>query len=144
MLMAGIESGDQKEMYRNFYRNFTAIFRNFPQFYHNFSCLGDRNTPAPPPQCFAMEGSHRRLKRNLCNGRGLSLLQGGGGAVVVDNYTIDNSLAAHWWDVTKRAQHGQGPISGQRYVGRTRRRPPTNMQHLQTLERWFPCRWRKT
>ena len=45
LLMAGIESGDQKEMYHNFYRNYTAFFRNFPQFYRNFSWLG-----GPPVQ----------------------------------------------------------------------------------------------
>ena len=38
LLMAGIESGDRKEKYRNFYRNFTPIFLG----------LGDRNSPPPP------------------------------------------------------------------------------------------------
>ena len=42
--------------------------------------------------------------------------------MVVDNHTIDDSLAVHGWDATKRAQHGQGPISVQRYASRTRRR----------------------
>ena len=28
--------------------------------------------------------------------------------VVVDNHTIDDSLAAHGWGATKRGQHGQG------------------------------------
>ena len=61
---------------------------------------------------FAMEGSHRRLKRILRNIGGLSLLQGRLGVqVVVDNHTIDDSLWLHGWDATKRAQHGQGPIS---------------------------------
>ena len=45
LLMAGIESGDEKEMYRNFYRNFTAIFRNFTAI---FVGLGDRIPPPPP------------------------------------------------------------------------------------------------
>ena len=45
LLMAGIESGDQKEMYRNF----TAIFRNFPLVYRNFFRLGGPHPP-PPPQ----------------------------------------------------------------------------------------------
>ena len=59
--------------------------------------------------------------------------------VVVDNHTIDDSLAAHGWDATKRAQNGQGPMSVQRYASRTRRRLLTHMQHLQTLERRFRC-----
>ena len=43
--------------------------------------------------CFAMESSHRRLKRMLCNSGGLSLLCGRLGVqVVVDNHTIDDSL----------------------------------------------------
>ena len=46
--MAGIESGDQKEVYHNFNHNFTAIF----------SGLGDRNPP-PPPASVQM----RRLRR---------------------------------------------------------------------------------
>ena len=42
---------------------------------------------------FAMEGSHRRLKRMLRNSGGLSLLRGRLGVqVVVDNHTIDDSL----------------------------------------------------
>ena len=41
---------------------------------------------------------------------GLSFLRGRLGVqVVVDNHTIDDSPAAHGWDATKRAQHGQGP-----------------------------------
>ena len=51
LLMAGIESGDQKEMYRNFYRNFAAIFRNFLQFYRNFFRLGGPQSPPPPKGC---------------------------------------------------------------------------------------------
>ena len=90
---------------------------------------------------FAMEGSHRRLKRMLRNCGGLSLLRGRLGVqVVVDNHTIDDSLAAHGWDATKRAQNGQGPINVQRHASRTRRQLLTNMQHLQTLERPFGCR----
>ena len=60
--------------------------------------------------------------------------------VVVDNHTIDGSLAAHGWDATKRAKNRQGPISVQRYASRTRRRLLFDMQHLQTLERRFRCR----
>ena len=75
----------------------------------------------------------------------LSLLRGTLGVqVVVDNHTIDDSLWSHGWDATKRAQNGQGPISVQRYASRTRRRLLTNMQHLQTLERLFRCRKKRT
>ena len=43
--------------------------------------------------CFAMEGSHRRLKRMLRNSGGLSLPHGRLGVqIVVDNHTIDDSL----------------------------------------------------
>ena len=95
--------------------------------------------------CFAMEGSHRRLKRMLRNSGGLSLLRGRLGVqVVVDNHTIDDSLWLHGWDATKRAQHGQVPISVQTYASRTRRRLLTDMQHLRTLQRRFRCRKRRT
>ena len=95
--------------------------------------------------CFAMEGSHRRLKRMLRNSGGLSLLRGRLGVqVVVDNHTIHDSLWLHGWDATKGAQHGQGPISVQTYASRTRRRLLTDMQHLQTLQRRFRCRKRRT
>ena len=59
LLMAGIESGDPKEMYCNFYRIFTAIYHNFTAI---FSGLGDyppgwgvELNSTPPP-------SHPRLK----------------------------------------------------------------------------------
>ena len=74
----------------------------------------------------------------LRNIGGLSLLRERLGVqVVVDNHTIDDSLAAHGWDVTKRAQHGQGPISVPRYASHTRRRLVIDVQHLRTLERRF-------
>ena len=77
----------------------------------------------------------------LRNSGGLTLLRGTLVVqLVVDNHTIDDSLAAHGRDATKRAQNGQGPISVQRYASRTSRRLPTDMQHLQTLERRFRCR----
>ena len=95
--------------------------------------------------CFAMEGGHRRLKRMLRNSRGLSLLRGRlGMQVVVDNHTIDDSLWLHGSDATKRAQHGQGPISVQTYASRTRRRLLTDMQYLQTVHRRFRCREKRT
>ena len=72
--------------------------------------------------CFAMDGSHRRLKRIFRNMRGLTFHRGRLGVqVVMGNHTIDDNLAAHGWDATKRAQHGPGPVNVQRYVGRTRR-----------------------
>ena len=95
--------------------------------------------------CFAMEGNQRRVKRMLRNSRGLSLLRGGLGVqVVVDNHTIEDSLWLHGWDVTKRAQHGQGLISVQTVASRTRRRLLTDMQYLQTLQRQFRCRKKRT
>ena len=52
---------------------------------------------------------------------GLTLLRGRLGVLlVVDNHTIDNSLAVHGLDATKRAQTRKGPISVQRYATRTR------------------------
>ena len=94
---------------------------------------------------FAMEGSHRRLKRMLRNSGGLSLLRGRLGVqVVADNDTIDNSIWSHAWDATKRAQNRQGPISVQRHASRTIRRLLTDMQHLKTLERRFRCRQKRT
>ena len=65
----------------------------------------------------------------LRNSGGLSLLRGRPGVqVVVDNHTIDDSFWLHGWEATKRAQHGQGPISVQTYGSRTRRRLLTDMQ----------------
>ena len=67
--------------------------------------------------CFAMEGSHRRLKRMLRHSGGLSLLCGCLGVqVVVDNHTIDDSLRAEGWDVTKRSM--QGPVTVQHLARR--------------------------
>ena len=74
--------------------------------------------------CFAMEGIHQSLKHAWRHSRGLSRLRGRLGVqVVVDNHTIDDSLAAHGWDATlggKKAQHGQGTICVQRYVDPTK------------------------
>ena len=77
----------------------------------------------------------------LRNSGSLSLVRGRLGVqVVVDNHTTDDSLAAHGWDATKRAQHGQGPISVQTHASRTRRCLLTELQHRETLERRFRCR----
>ena len=95
--------------------------------------------------CFAMEGSYRRLKRMLRNSGGLSLLRGRLGVqVVVDNHTIDDSVWLHGWNATKMAQHGQGPISVQTSASRTRRWLVTDVQYLQTLQRRFRCRKKRT
>ena len=81
----------------------------------------------------------------LRNSGGLSHLRGRLGAqVVVNNHTIHDSLWSPGWDATKRAQHGQGPRSVQTYPSRTRRQLVTNIQHLQTLQRRFPCRKKQT
>ena len=83
---------------------------------------------------FAMEGSHRRLKRMLRNRRGLTLLRGRLGVqVALDNHTTDDSRLPHGWDATQRAKHLQGPMSVQTYASRPRERLLTDMQHLQTL-----------
>ena len=72
-----------------------------------------------------MEGSHRRLKRMLHNSWGLSLLHGRLGVqVVVDNHTIDDSLRAEWWNVTKRSMRGQGPLTVQRLARRALQEGP--------------------
>ena len=64
--------------------------------------------------CFAMEGSHRRLKRMLRNSGGLSLLRGRLGVhVVVENHIIDDCLRAEGWDITNRSMRGQGPVTVQ-------------------------------
>ena len=53
--------------------------------------------------CFAMEGSHRRLKRMLRNSGGVSILRDRLGLQnVVDNSTIDDSLLREGWDVGAR------------------------------------------
>ena len=81
----------------------------------------------------------------LRNSGGLSLLRGRLGVqVVVHNHTIDDSLWSHGRDATKRAQNGQGAISAQTYASRTRRRLLKDMQHLQTLQRRFRCRKKRT
>ena len=80
-----------------------------------------------------------------CNSGGLTLLRGGLGVqVVLDNHTIDDSLGFHGWEVTKRAQNGQGPMSVQLYASCTRTRPLTDMQQLQTLQRRCRCRTKRT
>ena len=61
--------------------------------------------------CFAMEGSHRRLKHMLRNSESLSLLRGRLGLqVVVDVHTIGDSLHRKGWDTTKQSMRGQGSM----------------------------------
>ena len=91
--------------------------------------------------CFPMEGIHRTLKRMLRNSGGLSLLRRRLRVqVVVDNHTIEDSPWSHGWDATRRAQHGQGPMSLLMHASRTRGRLVTDLQHLRTLQRRFWCR----
>ena len=81
----------------------------------------------------------------LRNSGGLSLLLGRLVVqVVVDNHTFGDSLWSHGWDATKSAQNGQGPISVQTYASRTRRWLLTDMLHLQTVQRRFRCRKKRT
>ena len=62
-------------------------------------------------------------KRMLRNSGGLSLLRGRLGVqVVVDNPTIDDSLRAEGWDITKRSMRGQGPVTVQQLARRARKR----------------------
>ena len=77
--------------------------------------------------CFAMEGSHRRLKRMLRNSGGLSLLRGHLGVqVVVDNHTIYDNLSGEGWDVTKRSIRGQRRMAMQQLVQPPARGPLVN------------------
>ena len=88
--------------------------------------------------CFAMEGSHRRLKRMLRNSGGLSLLHGRLGVqVVVDNHTIDNSLRAEGWDVTNRSMRGQGPLTVQQLARLARKRALSELSYVHTLSQRF-------
>ena len=84
--------------------------------------------------CFTMEGSHRTLKRMLRNSGGLGLLRGRVGVqVVVDNHTMDDSLRAEGWDVTKRSMRGQGPVSVQQLARRARKRALSDLNYVHTL-----------
>ena len=88
--------------------------------------------------CFTMEGSHRRLKRMLRNSGGLSLLRGRLGVkVVVDNHTIDDSLCAEGWDVTKRSMRGQGPVTVHQLARRARKRALSDLNYVHTLTQRF-------
>ena len=85
-----------------------------------------------------MEGSHRRLKRMLRNSGGLSLLHGRLGVqVVVDNHTIDDSLRAEGWDVTKRSMRGQGPVTVQQLARRARKRALNDLNYVNILSQRF-------
>ena len=54
--------------------------------------------------CFALEGSHVRLKRLLRNSGGVSLLNDRSGLqCVVDNHTLDDHLRKEGWEVESRA-----------------------------------------
>ena len=83
--------------------------------------------------CFAMEGSHRRLKRMLRNSGGLSRLRGGLGLqVVVDNHTIDDILHREGWDPTKRSMRGQRPISVRLLAAQARRKALGDLGYVKT------------
>ena len=91
--------------------------------------------------CFATEDSHRSLKRMLRNSVGLSLLRGRLGVqVVVDNHTLDDSLCAEGWDVTKRSMRGQGPVTVQQLARRARKRALSDLNYVHTLSQCFRCR----
>ena len=91
--------------------------------------------------CFAMEGSHRRLKHMLRNSGGLSLLCGRLGVqVVVDNHTIDDSLCREGWDATKMSMRGQGPVTVRHLARRARNRALTDLNYAQVLSQRFTRR----
>ena len=94
--------------------------------------------------CFAMEGSHRRLKCMLRNSGGLSLLRGRLGVqVVVDNHTIDDSLRREGWDVTKRSMCGQGPVTERQLARRARKRALSDLNYVHVISQHFGSRkWR--
>ena len=93
--------------------------------------------------CFAMEDSHRRHidKRMLRNSGGLSLLRGRLGVqVAVDNHTINDSLRAEGWDVTKRSMRGQGPLTVQQLARWARKRAFSDLNYVHTLSQLFTRR----
>ena len=94
--------------------------------------------------CFAMEGSHRRLKPMLRNSGGLSLLHGRLGVpVVVDNHTMDHSLRREGWDVTKRSMFGQGLVTMRQLAGRARKRARSDRNYVHVLSWRFRIRKRR-
>ena len=74
----------------------------------------------------------------LRNSGGLSLLRGRLGVqVVVDNHTIDDSLCAEGWDITKRSMRGQGPVTVQQLARRARKRALSDLNYVHTLTQRF-------
>ena len=74
----------------------------------------------------------------LRNSGGLSLLRGRLGVqVVVDYHTIDDSLCAEGWDVTKRSMRGQGPVTVQQLARRARKRALSDLNYVHTLTQPF-------
>ena len=57
--------------------------------------------------------------------------------VVVDNHTIDDSLRAKGWDVTKRSMCGQGPVTVQLLARRARKRALSDLNYVHTLSQCF-------
>ena len=88
--------------------------------------------------CFAVKGSHRRLKSMLHNIGGRSLLHGRLWVqVVVDNHTIDDSLRPEGWDVTKRSMCGQGPVTVQQLASWARKRALGDLNYVNILTQRF-------
>ena len=82
--------------------------------------------------CFAMEGSHHKLKRTLRNSGGLSLLRGRLGVLVVVE-----SLRREGWDATKRSMCGQGPMTVRHLARRARKRALSDLNYVQDLSHRF-------
>ena len=72
--------------------------------------------------CFALEGSHVRLKRLLRNSGGVSLLNDRSGLqCVVDNHTLDDNLRKGGWELQSRA------VTKQKGFQRRPPQPPPNL-----------------
>ena len=84
--------------------------------------------------CFAMEGSHRRLKHMLRKSGGLSLLRSRFVVqIVVDSHTIDRE----GWDVSKRSMCGQGPVTMRQLATRARKRALSDLNYVNILTQRF-------
>ena len=94
--------------------------------------------------CFAMEGSHCRLKYMLRNSRGVNLPCGRPGVqVVVDNHTIVDSLRPEGCDVTKRSMRGQRPVVERQLARRARKRALSDLNYTHGLSQCFKIRKRR-
>ena len=88
--------------------------------------------------CFAIEGSHRRLKRTLRINTARSLVHCRLGVqVVVDNHTIDYILRREGWDVTKSFTPRQGPVTVRQVASWARKRALGDLNYVNILMQPF-------